>query len=294
MKQVIKAGDLVRIISRKTKLQPNIKVGSVYQVAGTEKLPSTGATVLLLNNEKQAGKTMRVNNDRFDWERVDMKVLAEERAEAKFKEVVKNDVERILHAFTIKEHMFITYVPLILNEIAWCFALKAIELGARDRVSDLRKLSRTLRELRQHYKRVVCKDLRPQDLHRIQQQAAEFMQEHAYDFQIMYFTTCNVFTKQFGKLPFEEMRVYAIMSMAIIRYTDEHNKRSDEMLRAKLGKIQAAVRMPVMDSLYTGMDAYTGELKEPFNFADTNLQISLGVMRNNLYKSEFIVTDSHD
>lgn len=294
MNEKIKAGDLVRITERKTKLQPNVKVGSVYNVAGVEKLPSTGATVLVLHHDKQAGKTMRVNQDRFNWERVELKVLAAEQAEAKFKQAVKTDVERILHAFTVKEHMFITFVPLILNEIAWNFAFKAIELGARDRVSDLRKLSRTLRELHQHYERVVCKDLRPQDLQRIQEQAVEFMQEHAYHFQIMYYTACNVFTKQFGKLPFEEMRVNAILAMAVIRYTDEHNKRSDDMLRARLGKIQAAVRMPVMDCLYKGMDAYTGELPEPFNFADTNMQISMGVMRNNLHNSEFLISDSDD
>lgn len=287
----IKAGDYIRITSRNTKLQQHVKLGDIYNVLATD-TTGKGATVLVVANKQMKYGEMRINNQRFGWERVTMQQLAAEKQEAQFKQAVKTDVERILHAFTVEEHLQITFVPLVLNEIAWQFALKAIALGARDRVSDLRKLSRVLKELRLHYERVVCKDLQPSDLKRLQAQSLEFMQEHAYHFQIMFYTASNVFCKQYGRLPFEEMRVTALLSMLIIQYTDEHNKRCDKMLEQRLGKIQAAVRMPDMDSLYSGMDAYTGELPQPFNFADSNLQMCLGIMRNNLLKSEWIISDN--
>ena len=287
----IKAGDYIRITSRNTKLQQHVKLGDIYNVLATD-TTGKGATVLVVANKQMKYGEMRINNQRFGWKRVTMQQLAAEKQEAQFKQAVKTDVERILHAFTVEEHLQITFVPLVLNEIAWQFALKAIALGARDRVSDLRKLSRVLKELRLHYERVVCKDLQPSDLKRLQAQSLEFMQEHAYHFQIMFYTASNVFCKQYGRLPFEEMRVNALLSMLIIQYTDEHNKRCDKMLEQRLGKIQAAVRMPDMDSLYSGMDAYTGELPQPFNFADINLQMCLGIMRNNLLKSEWIISDN--
>ncbi|MCM1221287.1 MAG: hypothetical protein NC548_43090 [Lachnospiraceae bacterium] len=284
----------VRITSRNTKLQPNVKVGTVYHVQAVEET-ATGATVLVVESKDTKRGTMRINDQRFGWEQVTITQLVQEKKEAKFRQAVKEDTERILHAFTVEEHMQITFVPLILNEIAWHFALKAMELGAAYRVQDLRKLSRVLKhELRDHYVRVVCKDLRPQDLYRLQAQAQEYMAEQSYNFQIMYFTACNVFTKQYGKVEFEDMRVYALLCMAIIRYTDEHNKRCDEMLRERLGKIQAAVRMPVMDKLYTGIACFLGELGEPFNFADSQLQMCMGILRNNLLKQQWIITNDNE
>lgn len=292
--QVIKAGDTIRITIRNTKLQPHVKLGDIYSVLSTD-TTGKGATVLVVANKQMKYGEMRINSQRFGWERVTFDQLIAEKREAKFQQTVKTDVERILHAFTVEEHLQITFVPLVLNEIAWQFAFKAIQLGARDKVQDLKKLSRVLKELRVHYERVVCKDLQPKDLARLQAQSLKFMQEHAYHFQIMYYTASNVFSKQYGKLPFEEMRVYALLSMLVIRYTDEHNKRCDKMLEERLGKIQAAVRMPDMNSLYSGMDAYTGELPQPFDFADSNIQMCMGIMRNNLLKAEWIISgESND
>lgn len=294
MKQEYKAGELIRITSRNTKLQPHIKLGDIYSVESTD-TTGKGATVLVVHNGKMKYGTMRINSQRFGWERVTLEQLKAEKKEAQFKQAVKTDVQRILEAFTVQEHMEITFVPLVLNEIAWEFAQNAMALAARDKVQDLKKLNRVLKGLRLHYERTVCQDLLPSDFNRLHRQSLAFMQEHAYHFQILYYTASNVFSKQYGKLPFEEMRVYALLAMLIIQYTDEHNKRCDAMLAQRLGKITAAKRMPAMDSLYTGMEAFTGELPQPFNFADSNMQMCMGIMRNTLKQSEWIITrDSHE
>lgn len=288
MKQNVKAGDFIRITSRKTKHQPNVKLGDIYTVQNVD-TSGKGLLTLVVHNKQMKYGTMRINIRRFGWERVTLEQLKEEKKEANFKQAVKTDVERILHAFTVEEHLQITFVPLVLNEIAWHFAFKAIQLGARDRVQDLKKLSRVLKELRLHYERVVCKDLQPSELKLIQAQSVEFMQANSYNFQIMYYTASNVFRRKYGKLPFEEMRVNALLSMLVIQYTDEHNKRCDKMLEERLGKIKTSVRMQDIDSLYSGMDAYTGELPQPFDFADSNIQMCMGIMRNNLLKTEWII-----
>ncbi len=290
MKNDIKAGDYVRITSRKTKQQQYVKLERVYIVLEVGKTKS-GANVLVLANKQMKGGKMRINSERFGWERITVEQLKAQKHEAQFRQEVKSDVERILNAFTMQEHVQITFVPLVLNEVAWHFAFRAIKLGAIDRVQDLKKLSRVLRQLREHYERLICKDLLPSDFERIHKQTMEFMQENAYHFQIMYYTASNVFSKQYGKQPFEEMRVNALLSMLVMQYTDEHNKRCDMMLEQRLGKIQAVKRMPDMDSLYSGMDAFSGELPVPFNFADTNLQMCLGVLRNNLLKCEWVISD---
>lgn len=161
-------------------------------------------------------------------------------------------------------------------------------LGARDKVQDLKKLSRVLKQLQQHYEKVVCQDLLPSDLQNIRRQSLEFMQEHAYHFQIMYYTLSNVLSRQNGRLPFEELRITALCAMLVIRYCDMHNEKCDAMLRERLGKITASKRMPDMDALYSGMDAFTGEIK-PFDWQDNNVQMCMGILRNNLLKCEFEV-----
>lgn len=277
----------VRITKRKTKLQPSVQVGNIYHVIAVDGTKATGATVLTVESKDTKKGTMRINNDRFDWEAVTATQLVQEKKEAQFRQQVKTDVERILGAFTYEEHLQITYIPLVLNEIAWHWAYKAMQLGASYRVQDLRKLSRVLKELRKHYERTVCKDLLPSDLNTIQQQAQQFIADNTYNFQIQFYTISNVFSKQFGKCEFEDMRVYALMSQLAILCSDEHNKRCDELMRKRLGKVQAALRMPAMDSLYTGIECYVGEIPQPFQYNDSNVQMCLGIMRNNLLKANF-------
>ena len=276
----------MRITDRKTKLQPKVKVGTVYHVHAVEH-SSTGATVLVVESKDTKKGTMRINSQRFSWQVVNFGDVVKQSKEEKFRQQVKTDVERILEAFTYDEHLQITYVPLVLNEIAWHWAYKAMQLAASNRVQDLKKLGRVLKELRQHYERTVCKDLLPSDLNTIQQQAQQFIADNTYNFQIQFYTISNVFSKQFGKCEFEEMRVYALMSQLAILCSDAHNKRCDELMRERLGKVQAAVRMPAMDSLYTGIQCYVGEIPQPFDFADENVQMCLGIMRNTLLKANF-------
>ena len=37
-----------------------------------------------------------------------------------------------------------------------------------------------------------------------------------------------------------------------------------------------------------------GELPQPFNFADSNLQMCMGIMRNNLLKAEWVITRDNE
>ena len=285
---------LIRITARNTKLQPNVKVGNVYELTGTETTP-TGIQVAVVYSSETKSKTMRINTQRFAWEQVTLAQLQQEAdqrkkqaQEAKFREQCKTDVQRILEAFTVQEHVQITFIPLVLNEIAWKFARRAMALGARDKVQDLKKLSRVLKQLRQHYEKVVCQDLLPSDLQNIRRQSLEFMQEHAYHFQIMYYTLSNVLSRHSGRLPFEELRITALCAMLVIRCCDMHNEKCDAMLRERLGKITVSKRMPDMDALYSGMYAFTGEIK-PFDWQDANTQMCMGILRNNLLKCEFEV-----
>lgn len=58
---------LIRITARNTKLQPNVKVGNVYDLVGTETTP-TGIQVAVVYSNETKSKTMRINAQRFAWE----------------------------------------------------------------------------------------------------------------------------------------------------------------------------------------------------------------------------------
>lgn len=74
MKQEYKAGELIRITSRNTKLQPHVKLGDIYAVESTD-TTGKGATVLVVHNAKMKYGTMRINSQRFGWEHVTMQQL---------------------------------------------------------------------------------------------------------------------------------------------------------------------------------------------------------------------------
>ena len=71
----IKAGDYIRITSRNTKLQQHVKLGDIYNVLATD-TTGKGATVLVVANKQMKYGEMRINNQRFGWERVTMQQLA--------------------------------------------------------------------------------------------------------------------------------------------------------------------------------------------------------------------------
>lgn len=77
----------------------------------------------------------------------DMKELQEKA----FRESVAESTKKMMERLTLDEQMRVSFVPLIITQLAWLYADKAMACAARDKVSILKKLSRTLKMVHQKY-----------------------------------------------------------------------------------------------------------------------------------------------
>lgn len=98
--------------------------------------------------------------------------------EAQFKKQVHDDTMNMLETFTFRENMDIAFVPLIITEVAWYYALKVVKYAADNRISEVKKLSRTVRALREEYISTCRKDLDNKHIEKMEK-AAENLSAYA-------------------------------------------------------------------------------------------------------------------
>lgn len=285
--QTPKAGDLIEITARHCgeKVSPLLQVGKRFIVKETATLGKSDDTlVLVLCHPTRKKATLRANALRFEWRIITPEIL---KAEALAREVAK-DAGRLMSDFTREEQIDIAFVPLIFNHIAWFYAMKAVQISVDERISILKKVTRGIRKLRNDYENEISKDLDRNHIKHIEDETERFISLFQNDFTILYFTVDREFLKRMPDYPYIELRCYAIISMLFIRYVDAHNKRMDALIASRLGKCNASIRMPIMDALYSCMDAYAGEI-DSFDYDNIDIQRCMRIFQNNVSKIEFDV-----
>lgn len=80
-------------------------------------------------------------------------------SENELKDIAKKDTSELLEKFSFVEHMKICFVPLVISEMAWTYACKAMDYAIANRVPNCIKATRTLKELRKSYIEELGKDL---------------------------------------------------------------------------------------------------------------------------------------
>lgn len=71
--------------------------------------------------------------------------------EKMFRKQIAESTRKMIETLTIAEQMRVSFVPLIITHLAWVYADKAMACASRDKVSLLKKLSRTLKMVHQRY-----------------------------------------------------------------------------------------------------------------------------------------------
>lgn len=279
-RKTAKAGDFIEITARKvsSRVQPEIKLGGLYHVNRTERLKS-GAEVLVLDKDTKRHKTVRCNAERFSWQ----VVTPADVQERQFKEQCNADTQAIMDSFTFEEHVQIAFVPLIIAQVAWFYADKVLRYCADKRISEVKKLSRAVKGLREWYIQELRKDLDAKHLNHFLTQADDFIKECAWDFQTLYFSTLNELNRQFPQIPHDEMRTNAYIAMMFCKEVRRHEDRMMALIRTKLGHAREG-HIPCIDQLHTCMDAYLGDIKIQ---ESRDTEIAMRIFRKNLSKIEF-------
>ena len=267
---------MIVITERKVseKVQPNIRRGNLYIVVSTGTLKSGSVSLLchVRSNDKQLH---RINAERFIWRKITQAEIdaAEKRAAAVFSEKMRQAAEEkfkheceksyndLKQNFSWDDHIQIAFVPLVIAHIAWVYAEKTRKWCADHRISDVIKLSRAVRKVREDYIDFLRKDLDMKHIESIERQAEQFLKEPktALDFQIAYYSISNEYYRQYPDVELQECRVYATISRLMIEAYKRHNAKMNALIASKLGHSESVDNTLITDKLDTCMDAYLGD-----------------------------------
>ena len=210
--------------------------------------------------------------------------------ESDFKKEMAIDTNKMLDVFSFKENMEIAFFPLVITEIAWNFAFKVLDLAARDKISETKKMSRAVKMLREKYVKDCMIDLDRKHFDHITESTEKFMETCGKDFTILYFSTNNELKRTSYDLPYLDMRTYAYMSLAMIDVLVEHNKNMDKLIQERLGDdtrlLSDGIPMTTK-ALKECMEAYMS----PAQYVRINhIQTSIKILLNKISQCEFVLT----
>lgn len=207
-------------------------------------------------------------------------------SEASFKAIVRRDTQTMLNTFTWDENMMIAFVPLIISKVAWVYAEKAVKYCTDNRISEFKKLGRSVKELRQKYIDVLRLDLDYSHINRIETQTLQFMKECNYDLAILWYQVNQYIKTNAPDMPYDTMRTDAAVAVMMVRYLKAHNRRMDAIIASKMGQSQS-IDNPQMRSLEKLMMQY---FPKDFKLeTNTNLDLCGKIFAKNLSKIEFEV-----
>lgn len=220
---------------------------------------------------------------------VSRKQHADCHTEESFRKGVSVDTRTLLDTFTFEENMQIAFFPLVITELAWLHAFKVLDLAARDKISETRKLSRAVREVRKKYVSDCGKDLDSAHMRHIEESTAQFHGKCATDFTLLYYSANNELKRTSYDLPYLEMRTYAYMSLAMLDALVEHNRKMNRLIASRLGLGSSLVveKLPGTTlALRECMEAYMS----PARYEKiSHIQNSISVILNKISQCEFVI-----
>ena len=209
--------------------------------------------------------------------------------ESAFLHKVADGVQMMIDNLTLNEQMRVSFVPLILEQIAWIYAEKAMACEARDKVSLLKKLSRTLKLVHQKWNDNLRQDLDFDHMKNVNEQVDVCVNNHlAHDLMILYWTVNREFKRAAPEYPHEELRTYAIISTLFIDLLKEYNLKIDELLAEKLKKkdLEPSVIPPIIKELRKGMVAFAG-VEGKFNYENSDVKLGMDIIGKKIERIEF-------
>ena len=207
----------------------------------------------------------------------------EEKEEA-FRKECKDNVQKMLKAFTFDEHMQIAFTPHIIIDTIWYFVDK-VQAYCRDhRISEVKKLSRAINELRERYRQELRKDLSQKHLDQIHEKSVHWRELNNYHMQIMFFSMSNTLLKEYKSQDYLDCMNWAYCAMKLCKLGKSYNDEINKMIRERLGEAKDAPPHWILDKLYAIMDAH---LPEGFKVDDTQIDMCMVIFRNNLKQLKY-------
>lgn len=210
-------------------------------------------------------------------------------SEQDFKKEIRLDTKKMMEVFSFDENMQIAFFPLVITELAWHFAYKTMEMAARDMVSETRKLSRVLKQLRKKYEEECMKDLDREHFDYMVTSTKKVIEKCETDLTLLFFSANSELKRTNYGLPYMDMRTYAYMSMAMVDALAAHNTKMNALIAERLGcdtRIMADAIPKSTRVLNECMAAYLAPAE--YELID-HIQTSIKIILNKIQQCEFVI-----
>lgn len=190
-------------------------------------------------------------------------------------------------SLTKQEQSEIVFIPLLLENIAWRYAEKAMEQARDERVECLKKLSRTIKTvLRPQYERELKAFLDYNDMKRIDSCAEEFIALNATHFARLHFPIGNEFLRHYPTRKNAETQIHGITAKLLVKLAEKYRDSVDRLLIERGITKESLPRTKTISALYASMDAFAGE-EGQFDYENKHIVTALEVIMKKIKEIEF-------
>ena len=203
--------------------------------------------------------------------------------EEAFRQQARESVQQRLKVFTKQENFFMAIGPLVIADIAWQYAERTTQLAAKYRIDVLKKLSRTVKTLRNRYDDMLRKDLNNDAIKRISTLSQTFRQTAANDFTILWLCANSDIKRVLPDDTYSDMRTEALCGYVMLELLRYHNTKMDELIMQRCGHHDAAPN-PTLDALRDALDAYISPDKVVLS---EYAHLSIKILYNKLSQMDF-------
>ncbi len=194
--------------------------------------------------------------------------------EAQFKRKIHSDTLTMLETFTFQENMNISFVPLIITEVAWRYAEDVIKYAAENRISETIKLSRSVRELREKYISECKKDIDNNHVERLKRTADEYIRKNQRDLVLLYYSMNGELKKTWPTCSHLSMKTNACIALVFLRLLEIHNNNMNDLIASKLDSYVPSVTNPINETLKEYMKKFASPCEVAFEgHIETSMKI---------------------
>nr|DAT20988.1 MAG TPA: hypothetical protein [Caudoviricetes sp.] len=250
---------LIQIISRNCsdKVQPTIVAGRNYYA--TEEEPLKDGTKVLLIRHTAKDKPHRINAKRFTWKEVKIPIAIPK--EIKAEPTILEKKEKITNNVDKEKLPHLVVSPFIINQIIINYTQKALEIASKERITALKDLSRKMRELIKRFEELHETALDKGHINYIQERTKALQEERARDFTIFDYTINSLIKKYNPTFKYIELSTQVLLAMLFVRVSDKHLNETSELIDKQTGLFLNNTRPPILDALYTCLDAMAGNIE---------------------------------
>lgn len=209
--------------------------------------------------------------------------------EKDFHNEISLDLKEMQKSFSFKEIMEIAFFPLVITEMAWHFTDKVLELAAADKISDTKKLSRAVKELRKKYVSDCLIDLDRSHFSHMVAETDKFIRECSRDFTLLYYSANNELKRTSFNLRYLDLRTWAYVSLAMIDALIEHNRRMDAVIAERIGRgsrLMSSSMPKTVEALRECLAAYMSPARYE---RMPHISNSISIILNKIRQCDFVI-----